>query len=86
MLKVGLLLLVLPSLALMAGYLWEQSAVDACLDGGGSWNYATAACDASHNHPFVPFSARHPWLVNGGMLLSLAGLLCCLAGLYRRRG
>jgi len=86
MLRIGLLLLVLPGLALMAGYLLEQSAVDTCLGGGGSWNYATAECDASGSHPFVPFSARHGWLVNAGMLLSLVGLLCCIAGLYRRRG
>ncbi|NVK41253.1 MAG: hypothetical protein HWE39_08410 [Oceanospirillaceae bacterium] len=85
MLRIGLLLLVLPGLAMMVGYLLEQSAVDACLDGGGSWNYAAGACDSTDSHPFIPFSSRHPWLVNGGMLLSVAGLLCCLVGLYSRR-
>ncbi|GGO77269.1 hypothetical protein GCM10011348_06400 [Marinobacterium nitratireducens] len=85
MLRIGLLLLVLPGLVMMGAYMFEQSAVDACLDGGGSWNYDAGACDSTGNHPFVPFSARHPLLVNGGMLLSVVGLLFCLAGLYRRR-
>ncbi len=85
MLRIGLVLLVLPGLAMMGAFMLEQSAVDACLDGGGAWNYGSGACESAGNHPFVPFSARHPLLVNGGMLLSVVGLLLCLVGLYRRR-
>lgn len=85
MLKLGLLLLVLPSVLLMGGYLHDLSLVDACGDSGGSWNYLDARCDTDQQHPFVPYMARHPLLVNGGMLLSVVGLLLCIAGLYRRR-
>ncbi|MFC6670645.1 hypothetical protein [Marinobacterium aestuariivivens] len=85
MLRLGLLLLVLPGLAMMAGFMLEQSAVDACLDSGGSYEYAAGTCDSTGNHPFVPFSARYPLLVNGGMSLSVIGLLLCLTGLYRGR-
>ncbi|KEA62429.1 hypothetical protein ADIMK_3320 [Marinobacterium lacunae] len=88
MLKVGLLLLILPPLALMTGYMMEQAEVDACLDAGGAWNYVERVCvddAASGTFPFVPFMMRHPVLVNGGMLLSVVGLLFCMVGLYRGR-
>ncbi len=85
MLKLGLLLLLVPAAAMMSGYLMEQSVIDACLDAGGSYDYVAEACDPVSNHAFVPFSARYPLLVNGGMLLSVAGLLLCIGGLYRRQ-
>lgn len=85
MLRIGLLLLTLPGVLLMGSYFYELSQVDACLDSGGSWNYLEARCDRAKEYPFVPYMARHPLLVNGGMLLSVLGLLLCLAGLYRRR-
>lgn len=85
MLRLGLLLLVLPPLLLMGGYLYEQAAVDACLDQGGSWHYLQRICDSTQQHPFVPFMMRYPLLVNGGMLVAVLGLLLCIAGLYRGR-
>jgi hypothetical protein len=85
MLKLGLLLLVLPGMLLMGAYLYDLSLVEACLDSGGSWDYIEVRCDTERQHPFVPYMARHPLLVNGGMLLSVLGLLLCIAGLYRRR-
>ncbi|MBV0933228.1 hypothetical protein [Marinobacterium weihaiense] len=86
MLRLGLILLVVPALLLMGGYFYDLSLADACLDQGGSWNYQAAECDAAGaDHPFVPFMVRHPLIVNGSMLLSVVGLLICMAGLYRRR-
>lgn len=85
MLKIGLLLLVVPGVLLMGGYLYDLSQVEACLDSGGSWDYLETRCDSERQHDFVPYMARHPLLVNGGMLLSVLGLLLCIAGLYRRR-
>ncbi|SEG83876.1 hypothetical protein [Marinobacterium lutimaris] len=85
MLRLGLLLLIVPPLALMAGYMIEQAQVDACLDGGGAWHYAEAQCVSSGEYPFVPFMMRHPLLVNGGMLLSVVGLFFSLIGLYKGR-
>ena len=86
MLKLGLILLVVPAVLLMGGYMYDLSLADACLDQGGSWNYELAECDAAGaSHPFVPFMVRHPLWVNGGMLLSVVGLFICIAGLYRRR-
>jgi hypothetical protein len=85
MLRLGLLLLLVPAIGMMSGYMLEQSVIDACLDAGGAFDYAAEACDPAGDHAFVPFSARNPLLVNGGMLLSMLGLLLCLGGLYRRR-
>ncbi|ANG64975.1 hypothetical protein A8C75_22495 [Marinobacterium aestuarii] len=85
MLRLGLLLLLVPAIGMMVGYMMEQSLIDACLDAGGSFDYAAEACDPVGNHAFVPFSARKPLLVNGGMLLSTLGLFLCLGGLYTRR-
>ncbi|SIS39874.1 hypothetical protein [Neptunomonas antarctica] len=85
MLKVGLALLVLPCLLLMAGYMYELSGVNDCLGLGGSFNYELLACDQSNDHPFMPYTVRHPLLVNGGMMASVAGLFLCIIGLYKRR-
>lgn len=36
----------------------ESLAVDACLDSGGSFDYARLQCDPQSDHPGVPFSPR----------------------------
>lgn len=84
MLKIGLLLLIVPSLVLMTFFFIDQSAVDACLSTGGSFNYALSECDLKEQHPFVPLMARYPLLVNGSMLLSVVGLVFCMKGLLWR--
>lgn len=84
MLRIGLFLLILPSLALMSVFFIDQAAVDACLDQGGSFNYKDELCDMENEHPFVPLLVRHPLLVNGTMLLSVIGLLMCMKGLLWR--
>jgi hypothetical protein len=84
MLKAGLCLLVIPSVLIMAGYLYELSNVNECIGAGGSFDYWIGQCDFEQSHLFVPFMIRHPELVNGGMLVAVAGLALCVAGLYRR--
>lgn len=84
MLKLGLLLLIAPILVLMGVYFWELSDVRACTLSGGHWNYLEGACRDTPQ-PFVSWLERHPWLVNGGMLLSLAGMVLCMLGLYVKR-
>ncbi len=83
-LRIGLVLLIVPGVIMMAGYMNELSAVNACIEAGGSFDYTNALCDQSQKHPFIPYMARNPLLVNGGMLLSVVGLFFCLAGLYTR--
>ena len=31
--------------ALGGWWLWKEWRIDACLGGGGEWNYSTSACD-----------------------------------------
>lgn len=81
MLRVGLILLVVPSLLLMTVFFIDQSAIDACLDQGGSYNYLNEQCDMENTHPFVPLIARYPLLINSTMLLSVIGLVMCMKGL-----
>ncbi|MDX5379278.1 MAG: hypothetical protein LPK08_17370 [Halomonas sp.] len=85
MLRLGLLLLILPIFVLMGVYFWELNDVRECaLIQGGHWDYLAGVCRESPQ-PFVPWVERHPWLVNGGMLLSLAGVVMCMLGLYVKR-
>ena len=83
MLRIGLLLLCIPAVALMAGFMMEQSDIQACLASSGSWNYQESLCDLEAKHPFIPFMVRYPILVNGGMLLSVIGLFMTIIGLYK---
>ena len=80
----GVLLLVLPLVVLMSLYFWELSDIRECQLSGGHWNYLDAAC-REQPQPFIPFIERYPWLANGGMLLSLVGLVLCAWGFYVRR-
>ena len=78
--RIAALLLVVGTLllgAVLVSYARELFAVDTCLDGGGSFDYAVGACDHKESHRYVPFNARHPTakptLISGGALV-LAGL------------
>lgn len=84
MLRLGLLLLVVPVIVLMGVYFWELSDVRECALSGGHWDYLAGVCRDTPQ-PFVSWLDRHPWLVNGGMLLSVLGLMLCMIGLYVKR-
>lgn len=85
MLRLGLLLLILPLCVLMGLYFWEFSSVRECtLIQAGYWDYATGACSDTPQR-FIPWVERYPWLVNGGMLLSVIGLVLCMLRLYVRK-
>lgn len=58
-------------------YAREFFAVDRCLDGGGSFDYAAATCDHTENHPNVPFAMRHP----SAIPIALAGGVFATVGL-----
>jgi len=84
MIRLGLLLLILPLFVLMGVYFWELNDVRACQLDGGHWNYLTETCRDTPQ-PFVPWVDRAPLLVNGGMLLSVLGLVLCMIGFYQKR-
>ena len=54
-----ILVLVLPAILLGGLYVREMFLVDACLDLGGSFDYATMTCDPVSTHPYIPFLVRH---------------------------
>lgn len=62
----------------------ESLRVDACLDAGGSFDYARDRCDHESGHPHEPFAERHVGLAAAGGL----GAALVVAGLvtYRRGG
>jgi hypothetical protein len=76
--------IVLPAPAVVS-YTSEFLAVDACLDGGGSYDYSRGECDHGSNHPYLPFSSRHPLLVGSFSALSFAGLAMVTIGAVLRR-
>ncbi len=80
----GTLLLIAPIVVLLGMYFWELGDVRECQLSGGYWDYLSDTC-REQPQPFVSFLERHPWLTNGGMLLSVAGLALCCLGLYVRR-
>ncbi|MGQ7246133.1 hypothetical protein ACUN9Y_02210 [Halomonas sp. V046] len=83
--RVGLLLLVVPILVLLGLYFVELGDIRQCqLVDQGHWDYLVGACRDTPQ-PFVPWIIRHPWVVNGGLLVSIVGLGLCMLGLYRRR-
>lgn len=84
MIRFGLLLLVLPVLVLMGVYFWELGDVRACQLDGGYWDYLESACRDTPQ-PFISWLERSPLLVNGGMLLSVVGLVMCMVGFYTKR-
>ncbi|GHE21891.1 hypothetical protein [Halomonas urumqiensis] len=84
MLRLGLLLLVAPILVLLGVYFWELGDVRECTLSGGHWDYLEGVCRDTPQ-PFVSWLQRHPWLVNGGMLLSVIGMGMCMVGLYVKK-
>jgi len=74
MLRLGMLLLFLPSVILVTLYMIEAQDVARCTHEGGSWDFVNGICDQKTTHEYVTFMARHGIWVNLGMLVSVIGL------------
>lgn len=60
--KLALIRIVFVALTVLAVFLiLRQMGIDACLDGGGSFNYALKACDG--NVGYIPVLKRENWYV-----------------------
>ncbi len=55
-------------------YVRDWTAIDACLDDGGSFDHARLRCDSAASHPYVSFRRRHATLV-GEAGLRLVGIM-----------
>jgi hypothetical protein len=84
MLKTGTLLLSLQCILLVGAYWWELMDVNACLESGGSFDYINSVCSMSEKFEFVSYSIRHPWLVNGGLLVAMVGLVMTTLGMLQK--
>ncbi len=85
-LKLGLLLLILPPLALMGFWGMEYAEVSRCIQQGGSFDYPSQTCLLDQGAgEFIPFAQRYPTVVSGSLWAAFLGLLLTLHGLYRRR-
>jgi hypothetical protein len=68
------------------GYGREFLSVDSCLDSSGSFDYAAMTCDHTQNHPYSPYTRRHPAVAPIAVLAGSVAT-CGLAGFFfsRRR-
>ena len=77
----GIFILVASPLVMI--WSWETNQRDQCATLGGNFDFAAMKCDrARGDHPFVPFSERHPWFVTTTLLVGVAALG---AGLFATR-
>ena len=62
--KLALIRIVFLALTILAVFLiLRQMEIDACLDGGGSFNYALKACETAGNASYIPVLKRENWYV-----------------------
>jgi len=59
LIRIGFFALALLGVFLILG----QMEIDACLDGGGSFNYASKACETAGNVGYIPVLKRENWYV-----------------------
>ncbi len=72
----GLLLLLLPLLALGLHYGYEAYLVDSCLDGGGSFDYETWSCSLTERFENArPYLHRHWGKALIAVSFSISGLI-----------
>lgn len=84
MLRIGMLLLALPSIVLITLYMFEAQAVSGCEQSGGHWDFIRGLCDHENIPEFVSYAARHSTLVGIAMLLSMVGLVMSTLGMIAK--
>jgi hypothetical protein len=63
--KLLLIRIVFVALAILAVFLMlREIEIDACLDGGGSYNYAFKKCETAGNVRYLPVLQRDHWYVS----------------------
>ena len=81
----GLLLLILPLIALAAHFGYEVYLADACLDQGGSFNYELWTCSVGERFEASPYLHRHWGKALIALSFSLSGLIVLGLDRMRRR-
>jgi len=81
----GTALLLLPLVLLGIHYGYEAYLADACLDGGGSFNYLEYSCSLSERFSATPYLHRHWGKALIAFSLSLSGLIILMINRLKRR-
>ena len=66
---------VVSAVALLWPLATEFMAVDACIDGGGSFDYTRSICDREQNHSYVPLYERQGFRIAGSLTLVIFGVI-----------
>lgn len=84
----GFILLLVPLILLGLHYGYEAYLADACIEGGGSFNYETWTCSLTEQFEASPYLHRHWGKAVVALSFSLSGLIVlALSWLrHRRRG
>ncbi|MFQ6022595.1 MAG: hypothetical protein ACE5NW_07735 [Acidiferrobacterales bacterium] len=83
--RIGLLLILVPLLALGMHYAHELAMVDQCLDAGGAFDYTTMSCSFTERSEYIPYSQRYRWSLNIALGISFLGLVINMLGRKRSR-
>lgn len=84
MMRWGSIIFSLPAILLLSLYGWELSTVNDCIDQGLSYSFAQEACIDEKQDVSSPFYARHTYLVNSMLLLSVFGSIMMTAAMIQR--
>jgi hypothetical protein len=66
-------IIILPLAYLATDYAAEFTAIDSCLDSGGSYDYDKNKCDKEDNHDYTPYSKRNQDLILTCVTVSILG-------------
>jgi hypothetical protein len=68
-------------------FLREEKKIDDCLSAKhGSFDYSTMSCDLETNHPYVPYSMRHPQDERIALIAFLCGIAFLSGYFFTKRG
>ena len=84
MMRWGSIIFSIPVILLLSLYGWELSAVNECIDQGLSYSFDLETCIDQKQDVRSPYYARHTFLVNSMLLLSVLGSFMMTAAMIQR--
>ena len=80
----GSIIFSLPVILLLSLYGWELSTVNDCIDQGLSYSFDLETCIDEKQDFQSPYYARHTFLVNSMLLLSVLGSIMMTVAMIKR--
>lgn len=84
MMRWGSIIFSLPVILLLSLYWWELSAVNECITQGLSYSFELEKCIDAKQDVRSPYYARHTFLVNIMLLLSVVGSVMMTTDMIKR--